>query len=501
MQQSQPATDQPDPAVIVIFGASGDLTQRKIIPALFSLYRGGWLPDAFAVVGVARTPMTDDAFRDHVRQGVKQLGRSNGSAAQWRAFARRLSYVTGDYQDHDMWRRLTERLAQCDETWHTDRRRAFYLATPPSLFVPIVERLSSVGICRACDRTRIVLEKPFGHDLPSARALNHVLAGLVSESQIYRIDHYLGKETVQNIQSLRFANAIFEPLWNRRYVDNIQITAAEQLGVEHRGGYYEQAGAVRDMIQNHMLQMLCLTAMEPPVSFTADEVRSRMADVLRAIQPPTPDDAVRGQYGGGQMGGVDAPAYRAEREVTPASSTETFAALRLFVDNWRWQGVPFYLRTGKRLPSKVTEITVQFRPVPHLAFPADAVADWQPNRLVMRIQPQERIALRLHVKQPGHGMRVSPVDMEFCYSDHFGGSLPDAYETLLLDVLRGDATLFMRADQVEAAWSVVMPVLEHWAAEPPPDFPNYAAGSWGPPAADALLERDGRRWLSSEQSA
>ncbi len=488
----------PDPAVIVIFGASGDLTQRKIVPALYSLYLENRLPAGFAIVGVARTPMSDDAFREHLRPGAAQFARRKGDDADWRTFAQRLSYVAGDYRDDALWQQLVAHLDQCDEAWGTARRRAFYLATPPALFVPIVEQLSRVGICRDCNLTRIVLEKPFGHDLASARTLNHVLSTLVNESQIYRIDHYLGKETVQNIQSLRFANAIFEPLWNRRYVDHIQITAAEQLGVEHRGGYYDQAGAVRDMIQNHLLQMLCLTAMEPPIAFTADEVRNKMVDVLRAVAPVAPVDAVRGQYGPGNVGGAAAIAYRAEREVAATSQTETFAALRLFVDNWRWQGVPFYVRTGKRLPSKVTEIAVQFRPVPHQAFAPADVADWQPNRLVIRIQPQERIALRLQVKQPGRGMHVEPVYLDFCYADYFGAALPDAYETLLLDVLRGDATLFMRADQVEAAWSVVMPLLEHWASVPPDDFPNYAAGAWGPPAADALLERDGRRWLVSE---
>jgi glucose-6-phosphate 1-dehydrogenase len=493
---------QPQPTIIIIFGASGDLTQRKIIPALYNLFLDDWLPANFAIVGVARTLMPHDMFRDHLRQGVEEFSRRKGQAGQWQAFASHLTYVSGDYQDDGMWETLSAHLNDLDGIWNTEHRRVFYLSTPPSLFVPIVERLSLTGICRDCDLTRVVLEKPFGRDLPSAHSLNEVLNSLVNESQIYRIDHYLGKETVQNILAFRFANSIFEPIWNRRYIDHVQITVAEQLGIEHRGGYYEQAGALRDMIQNHMLQMMCLVAMEPPISFQADEIRNKMVDVLRAIAPLSLQQvaarAVRGQYGAGASDGVPAPAYRSEPDVTADSTTETFAALKLFVDNWRWQDVPFYLRTGKRLPTKLTEIAIQFRPVPHQTFPNRAVGDWQPNRIVMSIQPQERIRLRFHVKEPGPVLHVSPVNMDFSYADHFGAVLPEAYETLLLDVMRGDATLFMRADQVEAAWSVVAPVLDAWASTRPNDFPNYAAGTWGPAQANDLLERDGRRWLTGE---
>ncbi len=490
---------QPDPAIIVIFGASGDLTRRKIIPALYNLFLDGRLPDRFAIAGVARTSMSDDAFREHLHQGVDEFSRRKGEAVQWRAFAAHLTYITGDYQDEAMWEALAHHIVATDKAAQTEGRRVFYLSTPPSLFAPIVQKLSIAGICRDCDRTRVVLEKPFGRDLASAHELNSVLGYLVDESQIYRIDHYLGKETVQNILAFRFANAIFEPLWNRRYIDHVQITVAEKAGVEHRAGYYEQAGALRDMIQNHMLQMMCLVAMEPPVSFQANEVRNKMVDVLRAIAPLSPEQvaqcAVRGQYGAGVVTGEAVPAYRAEPDVAAASFSETFAALKLHVDNWRWQGVPFYLRTGKRLPAKVSEITVQFRPVPHQSFPPRAVADWQPNRIIMRIQPQERILLRFQVKQPGPVLNLSPVNMDFSYADYFGATIPEAYETLLLDILRGDATLFMRADQVEAAWSVVTPILDAWTAARPEGFPNYAAGAWGPAQADDLLASDGRRWL------
>ena len=488
------------PAVIVIFGASGDLARRKIIPAFYNLFLDGWLADGFAIAGVARSPMSDDAFREHLRRGMEEFSRRTGHTEQWHAFASHLTYLSGDYQDDTMWAALSRHVAENDELWHTGGRRIFYLSTPPSAFVPIVERLRLTGICRDCERTRIVLEKPFGRDLASARALDSILASQVEESQIYRIDHYLGKETVQNILAFRFANAIFEPLWNRRDIDHIQITVAEDVGVEHRGGYYEQAGALRDMIQNHMLQMLCLAAMEPPVSFQADEIRNKMVDVLRAMPPLSPQDvaqnAVRGQYGEGTIKNTAVPAYRAEPETASDSSTETYAAVKLLVDNWRWQGVPFYLRTGKRLPQKLTQVVVQFRPLPHQSFPAAAVSDWQPNRITMRIQPQERIFLRFHVKQPGPSMQLTPVNMDFCYADHFGAALPEAYETLLLDIMRGDATLFMRADQVEAAWSVVAPILDAWATPPPDGVPTYAAGTWGPAQADELLARDGRRWLT-----
>lgn len=496
-------TNRPDPAILIVFGASGDLTLRKIVPALYNLFVDHWLPDDFAITGLARTPMTDDGFREHLRAGVAQFSR-RGSAQteQWQDFARHVTYVPGDYQDDGAWARLVDHLQQLDTIWHTGGRRVFYLATPPSLFEPISRKLSTLGLCCNCALARIVVEKPFGHDLASARILNRLLGMMFEERQIYRIDHYLGKETVQNILAFRFGNTVFEPIWNRSHVDHVQITVAETLGVEYRGGYYERSGALRDMIQNHILQMLCLVAMEPPISFQADEIRDNMMDVLRAIRPISPEQvaqiAVRGQYGAGAIDGAPVAGYRSEVDVAPDSNTETFVALKLEVDNWRWQGTPFYVRTGKRLPLRASEIAIQFKPVPHLSFPPEALADCEPNRIVIRIQPQESILLRVEVKQPGLDMRLSPVNMDFGYADYFGATIPEAYETLLLDAMQGDATLFMRADQVEAAWSLVTPVLDAWQAEQPRDFPSYAAGDWGPQAANQLLARDGRRWLEPE---
>jgi len=363
----------------------------------------------------------------------------------------------------------------------------------------VAQQMEKAKLCLERDRVRVVVEKPFGYDLASAHALNASLTRVFAESQIYRIDHYLGKETVQNILAFRFANGLFEPIWDRRYIDHVQITVAEQVGVEHRGSYYEHAGALRDMIQNHLLQILCLIAMEPPVSFQGDEIRNKKGDVLHAIRSiqleRVQEFAARGQYAAGWIRGHRIPGYRSEPNVSPDSPSETFAALKLFVDNWRWQEVPFYLRTGKRLAARVSEVSIQFRPVPHLAFPHEALSELQPNRLVIRIQPEEGIAVRFQAKQPGLTMRLRPVDMRFSYREVFGGVSPAAYETLLLDVIRGDTTLFLRDDQVEAAWSVITPILETWEARAPIDFPNYQAGTWGPEVAEVLIARDGRSWL------
>jgi len=487
--------------IFVIFGASGDLTWRKLIPALHNLFLDGQLPERLAIIGVGRKPLSDEEFRGQLRAGVDQFsrrGQSNDEA--WGTFAACLGYFSGDLADPQTGDALAERLKKIETEWGIEANRIFYLAVPPSLVETVAVQLHKIGLCKDCQRDRLVVEKPFGRDLASARALDRVLTGMFSESQIYRIDHYLGKETVQNLLAFRFANALFEPIWDRRYIDHVQITVAEAVGVGSRSSYYESAGALRDMVQNHLLQILCLIAMESPVSFDADEIRNKKVDVLRAIHPIRPEKvhhyAVRGQYGKGNLNGAAVAGYRQEDGVDPASSVETFAALRLFIDNWRWQGVPFYLRTGKRLAAKVSQVSILFRPVPHQSFPASAVESWQPNRLVIRIQPEEGITLRIQAKQPGTRMLLGPVNMQFCYRNAFSTNTPEAYETLLLDVMRGDATLFMRADQVEKAWEVVAPVLENWSAVPPGDFPDYHPGSWGPEAADALLTQDGRSWFT-----
>ena len=488
------------PASIVIFGAGGDLTSRKLVPALYNLFLDKYLPAHFAVIGMGHQQMTDDDFRQHLRDGVDQFSRRGKVEDEaWKEFTSHLSFVSADFRDAAAYDALKEQLAAHDQEWGSRAQRIFYQATPPSLVETIVQQIGKANLARDRKGTRIVLEKPFGHDLASAQKLNQMLTGVFDESQIYRIDHYLGKETVQNILAFRFANALFEPIWDRRYIDHVQITVAETVGVEHRGGYYDHAGALRDMIQNHLLQILCLIAMEPPIAFDANEIRDRKVDVLRAIRQRPEIHlhkyAVRGQYGAGWIRGEHMAAYRDEPRVDGASVTETFAAVKLFVDNWRWQGVPFYLRTGKRMPTRASQVLIQFRHVPHQSFPSSAVLDWQPNRLMIRIQPEESIVLRFQAKQPGPSMRLTPVEMRFRYNDAFKTTPPEAYETLLLDVILGDATLFMRADQVEAAWSVITPILEGWESVAPADFPNYQAGTWGPEAAEALIAQDGRSWL------
>ncbi|HZK66604.1 MAG TPA: glucose-6-phosphate dehydrogenase, partial [Chloroflexota bacterium] len=414
-----------EPAVVVIFGAAGDLTWRKLVPALYDLFLDKWLPDRFAIVGVDRKEMNIDEFRQRLREGVDTFSRRGKSDDEtWGAFASHLvAFISAEFDDPEGYATLAEQLSALDKERGSKSIRILHLATPPSLVQMIVQQLGKARLSRDRQRTRIVVEKPFGRDLGSARALNRLLTSVFEEFQIYRIDHYLGKETVQNLLAFRFANALFEPIWNRRYIDHVQITVAEQVGVEHRGGYYDHAGALRDMVQNHLMQILCLIAMEPPVSFDADEIRNKKVDVLRAVRPiPGPQShrfAVRGQYGAGWLQGQHVSAYRDEPGVAPDSTTETFAALKLFVDNWRWQDVPFYLRTGKRLPSRVSDAFIQFRPVPHQSFPPSTAGEWRSNRLVIRIQPEEGIGLEFQAKQPGQTLRLSPVEMRFCYEDAF----------------------------------------------------------------------------------
>jgi glucose-6-phosphate 1-dehydrogenase len=477
---SASATDA-EPAAIVIFGASGDLTRRKLVPALHSLMCDGYLPEEVQVVGVARTDMADAALLDRLYEGVMDYARLEPSICErWPEFAQRITYLRGDYGDPETYRRLGATLRELDATRGTRGNRLYYLALPPAVFPTVIEQLGRAGLAKDGDGwARIVIEKPFGHDLASARALNERVHAVFDEDQIYRIDHYLGKETVQNLLVLRFANSIFEPVWNRNYVDHVQITMAESEGVGHRGGYYDRAGVLRDIVQNHLMQLITLTAMEPPSALNAKMLRDEKVQVLQAIRPIRQDDGVWGQYRG----------YREEPKVDAASNTPTYVALKLYIDNWRWQGVPFYVRSGKQLSAKTTEIALQFKAVPHLLFPENVELD--ANRLSIIIQPNESLHLCIEIKVPGLGMRVKTVDMEFHYEEHFGEDvLPEAYERLLLDALQGDASLFARSDEIEMAWALIDPL----TAEVTPEL--YEPGSAGPPAADALMSHDGRRWLS-----
>ena len=472
------------PAAIVIFGASGDLTQRKLAPALHSLTCRGLLPEDSHVIGVARSELSDEAFRDRIYEGIANYARLKpGICELWSEFASRHCYLTGDYDQPSTYTDLAARLKRLDNERGTHGNRLLYLATPPELYPTIIEQLGRAGLNRS-ERgwTRIIVEKPFGHDLNSARDLNAQVHAVFDEQQVYRIDHYLGKETVQNIMTLRFANAIFEPLWNRNYVDHVQITVAETVGVGRRAGYYEKAGVLRDMFQNHLMQLFTLTAMEPPAIFEANALRDEKVKVLRATRPIV--DTVRGQYVG----------YREEPGVAERSRTPTYAAIRLMIDNWRWRDVPFYLRSGKRLAAKTTEIAIHFRHVPHMLFPLPPDKQMTPNVLWLCLQPDEGIHLRLEAKQPGAGMHTESVDLEFHYADQFGASaLPDAYERLLLDALQGDAALFARADEVELAWGLIDPVLEQWRlTDGAPE--EYKPETWGPRAADAFLAQHGRAW-------
>lgn len=489
----------PDATVFIIFGIAGDLAWRKLIPALFSLFLDQRLPEQFALIGLDRVDADDEAIRKRLESGVQKFCRQGDIPEQWLRFAQTIHYEQADFTSPAAYRKLDGLIKQAEQSWEKQATHLFYMATPPFLFGEIATRLGEAGLSSERERACLVVEKPIGHDLQSAVALDRTLLHSFEESQIYRIDHYLGKETVQNILAFRFANAIFEPVWGRSHVDHVVITVAETLGVGHRAGYYEHAGALRDMIQNHLMQLFCLAAMEPPVSFNADEIRNKKADVLHAVRPVPQDavylHAVRGQYGSGWIQGEAVPAYRDEPGVDPESGTETYAALKLFVDNWRWQDVPFYLRTGKRLAETVSEISIRFRAVPHQAFPVSATLGRYPDRLVMCIQPDEGIVLKFYAKQPGPEMHLKPVNMHFSYAEEFKRPSPEAYETLLWDIMLKDQTLFMRADQVEAAWRILMPVLNDWSENPPEDFPNYAAGIWGPEEAEGLISADGHYWL------
>src|SRR5215207_1480874 len=489
----------PEPATMVIFGATGDLTHRKLVPALYNLQRERLLPPGFNVIGFARRDWSDDFFRNSLLKDAQQHSRSGVEEALWQSFAESISYVQASFDNPAGYTALAERLNELDQQRGSSGNRLFYLATPPENYATIIQQLGAAGLAKSPSSgwVRIIVEKPFGHDLPSARALNTEVHQVFDEAQVYRIDHYLGKETVQNILVFRFANGIFEPVWNRRYIDHVQITVAEAVGVEGRGGYYETAGALRDMVQNHLFQLLALTAMEPPNSFEPDRVRDERVKVLRAIRPFTPaivaHDVVRGQYVAGEIDGAPAVGYRDEPTVDRRSTTETYVALKLLIDNWRWADVPFYLRTGKRLARRVSEIAIRFKSPPLLLFRDGCAEQVVPNTLIVRIQPDEGIALRFLAKVPGPDVSVGLVRMEFKYADYFGAKPSTGYETLLYDVMTGDPSLFHRADMVETGWDVVAPILETWARMPD-GVDIYRASSWGPASAQGLLARDGREW-------
>jgi glucose-6-phosphate 1-dehydrogenase len=481
----------PEPCALTIFGASGDLTQRKLMPALYALAVRNLLPPSFGVVGVARTPMTDDEFREKMRQAVVDYARDEFRQDVWDELAEGLRYVATDFADEGGDNHVVRCLNELDSHRGTAGNRVYYLAVPPSAVETIVV---AMGPRRATGGwTRLIVEKPFGHDLESARHLNEVIRTYFDETEIFRIDHYLGKETVQNMLVLRFANGIFEPIWNRQFVDHVQITVAESLGIEGRAGFYEQAGAIRDIVQNHLLQLVALTAMEPPIDFSSESVRNEKVKVLKAMHTPGPKHVVRGQYGPGFIEGEEVVGYREEPSVAPDSMTETYVAAKLFVDNWRWADTPFYIRTGKRLPRRETTIAIQFKRAPHPPFELDVDEPLRPNVLLVHVQPDEGVSLAIGAKVPGQGMTIRTVHMDFLYGGTFRTGLPEAYERLILDCMLGDATLFTRADEVEEQWAIIDAMVAPWKRDRP-NFPNYAAGMWGPAAADELVHRDGRSW-------
>lgn len=490
---------KPGPTVLVIFGAVGDLSQRKLVPALYNLLLDDWLPKNFAMIGVSHHEKSDEDLKSMLKEGIDNYSRrETATNGNWEKLADTISYYRADFTNAESYKGLADKLNQLDEEWGVKANRIFYMSVSPQFIEPIAHNIGISGIANNPKTSRLVVEKPFGRDYDTAKSLNKKLTENFEENQIYRIDHYLGKETVQNILAFRFANSIFEPLWNRNYIDNVQITVSETVGVEHRGNYYDKSGSLRDMIQNHLLQLLCMIGMEPPITYKADEIRNRKIDVLNAVRPfSSPEkvkaNAVRGQYRAGWIKGKEIEGYRNSKGVDPNSNTDTYAAMKIYLDNWRWKDVPFYLRTGKSLKEKNTSITIQFKPVSHQLFPCEAT-NTSPNLLVINIQPNMGIKLCMQAKRPGLKMLLNTVEMNFDYDNTYVDQSPEAYETLLLDVMQGDSTLFMRADQVETAWKIIMPILEDWEQNKSMDFPNYEAGSWGPQKADALLARDGRSW-------
>jgi len=499
---------QRQPTILFIFGGSGDLAHRKLMPALYNLYLDKLLPGSVSIIAIGRSDYTRRSYRNFIRQGIiEHSRRKNCIGIAWKEFSALIDYRKANLESASTYKTIKKDVDKAAAQWKAKPVVVYYMSVAPQLAPRIAEQLHAARLATDPHRHRIIFEKPFGHDLPSAQALNERLAALFTEEQIYRIDHYLGKETVQNILALRFANALFEPLFNSHYIDHVQLSATETVGVEGRGAYYEGAGALRDMVQNHMLQLLCMIAMEAPVSFAADEIRNKKLDVLMAIRKWSREEvhrnAVRGQYEKGWIEGKEVNAYRGEKGVDPESGVETFAALRLFVDNWRWKDVPFYLRTGKSMHSKSTVITVVFKNAPQFAFPPEAADTWRSNRLTISISPDMEIRLRFQAKEPGQQVVLQPVHMVFSYTEAYGDAdkQPEAYETLLEDVIEGNPTLFMRADQVEASWKVVQPILYSWSLRKPVDFPNYAPGSWGPEDAEALIARDGRNWAGPQDNA